>query len=98
MRTLAQFYSRTLRTSQDQVVVQHGPYRFVRHPGYLGSVLIWAGFALTSGSPSVVALVAGLFGPADLRRISGEDKLLGRDLTGYAEYSERTKKLIPYVW
>jgi protein-S-isoprenylcysteine O-methyltransferase Ste14 len=58
MRTLAESYSRTLRVTNAQDVVASGPYRRIRHPGYLGSLLIWLGFALTSGSPVVMAAVA----------------------------------------
>src|SRR5579859_2144839 len=41
MRTLGRFYTRTLRARADQPVVEGGPYRYVRHPGYLGAVLMW---------------------------------------------------------
>ena len=98
MRTLGAAYSRTLRTAGDQRVVEDGPYRFVRHPGYAGSLLLWLGFALTSGSAAVVALVGGLFGRAYGRRIAAEEALLARDLPGYVAYSGRTKRLVPFVW
>lgn len=48
MRTLGRSYSRTLRVEDAQHTVESGPYRFVRHPGYAGSLLIWTGLALTS--------------------------------------------------
>ena len=49
MRVLGQSYSRTLRAEgNEQPVINTGPYRLVRHPGYLGSLLTWTGFALTS--------------------------------------------------
>jgi protein-S-isoprenylcysteine O-methyltransferase Ste14 len=70
----------------------------VRYPGYTGSLLIWTGFALTSRSVPVLALVAGLLGRAYQRRIDAEEQLLNRDLPGYAAYQERTKKLIPHLW
>ena len=41
MRTLGRAYTRTLRTEGGQPVIDDGPYRLVRHPGYLGSLLIW---------------------------------------------------------
>jgi protein-S-isoprenylcysteine O-methyltransferase Ste14 len=98
MRTLGGSYTRTLRAGQEQPVVTAGPYRLVRHPGYTGSLLTWTGFALTSRSVPVLVLVAGLLGRAYQRRIAAEEQLLRRDLPGYAAYSERTRKLIPYVW
>jgi protein-S-isoprenylcysteine O-methyltransferase Ste14 len=98
MRTLGASYSRTLRTAGEQDVVTDGPYRLVRHPGYAGSLLIWMGFALTSGSLPVVAVVSGLLGRAYRRRIVAEETLLQRDLPGYVAYSRRTRRLVPFVW
>ncbi|MHB2022821.1 MAG: methyltransferase family protein [Mycobacteriales bacterium] len=74
-----------------------GPYPLIRHPGYLGSLLTWVGFALTSRRVPVVALIAGVLGVAYGRRIAAEGQLLRRDLHGYTTYSERTKKLSPFV-
>ena len=98
MRALGGSYSRTLRVEGAQTVVERGPYRFVRHPGYAGSLLIWTGFALTSRSLPVVGAVAGLLGSAYHRRVAAEEALLRRELPGYTEYSRRTKRLIPFVW
>jgi protein-S-isoprenylcysteine O-methyltransferase Ste14 len=98
METLGRAYTRTLRTEGDQPVIDTGPYRLVRHPGYLGSLLIWTGFGITSGSGPVMALVGGLLGRAYRRRIIAEEQLLRRDLPGYAAYSGRTKRLIPAIW
>ena len=98
MRVLGASYTRTLRTDDDQRVVDSGPYRFVRHPGYSGSLLTWAGFALTSRSLPVIVLVGALLGRAYRRRIIAEEQLLQRDLPGYADYCARTKRLVPFVW
>jgi protein-S-isoprenylcysteine O-methyltransferase Ste14 len=98
MRTLGTSYTRTLRTEGEQHVIDSGPYRLIRHPGYTGSLLTWTGFALTSRSMPVIALVAGLLGRAYHRRIVAEEKLLQRDLPDYIAYSHRTKKLIPLLW
>ena len=98
MRTLGESYSRTLRVDDAQRVVDQGPYRFVRHPGYAGSLMIWTGFALTSRSLAVVEVVGGLLGYAYHRRVAAEEALLRRDLPGYVAYSERTKRLIPFIW
>ena len=98
MRTLSESYTRTLRVSNEQEVVDRGPYRHVRHPGYLGSLLIWTGFALSSCSIPVVGAVAGLIVPAYVRRIDTEEELLERKLHGYAAYRDRTRRLIPALW
>lgn len=98
MRSLGSFYSRTLRVESEQTVVDTGPYQWVRHPGYTGSFLVWVGLALTSRSLPALVLVTGLFSAVYRRRVLVEERLLRRDLPGYVEYSERTKRLIPRIW
>jgi protein-S-isoprenylcysteine O-methyltransferase Ste14 len=99
MRTLDRSYTRTLRTDgRDHALVETGPYRWVRHPGYAGSLLIWTGFALTSRSPLTVALTSALLGTAYARRIVVEEDLLGRELPGYRDYARRTSRLVPGIW
>jgi protein-S-isoprenylcysteine O-methyltransferase Ste14 len=98
MRVLGSAYTRTLRTDEHQRVVDSGPYRLVRHPGYSGSLLTWAGFALTSRNPAVIVLMGALLGRAYRRRILAEEQLLRRELPGYADYCARTKRLIPWIW
>ncbi len=98
MQTLRQSYTRTLRVSNEQEVVDRGPYRHLRHPGYLGSLFVWTGFALSSCSLPVVGAVAALIVPAYVRRIDAEETLLERELHGYAAYRTRTRKLLPAVW
>jgi protein-S-isoprenylcysteine O-methyltransferase Ste14 len=98
MHTLGDSYTRTLRTGKAQQLVESGPYRLVRHPGYAGSLLTWAGFALASRSLPVVVLVTGLLARAYRDRIRAEEELLGRVLPGYADYARRTWRLVPYLW
>jgi protein-S-isoprenylcysteine O-methyltransferase Ste14 len=97
MQTLRTSYSRTLRTADDQHLIDDGPYRILRHPGYLGSLLIWTGFAFESLSAPVLATVGLLF-PVYVWRIMAEEELLLRGLPGYRDYRLRTSRLIPHVW
>jgi protein-S-isoprenylcysteine O-methyltransferase Ste14 len=98
MRTLDGSYSRTLGTTAEQHVINDGPYRLIRHPGYLGSILTWAGCTVASGSLLTLSAVTGLLAGAYRRRIAVEEKLLVRDLPGYLDYRRSTKKLIPLLW
>ena len=98
MRTLGSFYTRTLRTTQEQHLVNTGPYRMIRHPGYTGALMLWVGLALASRSMPTTVLVPALMGRAYHRRITAEENLLLRDLPEYRDYSRRTKKLIPLIW
>jgi protein-S-isoprenylcysteine O-methyltransferase len=99
MRTLAGYYTRTLRTVEDQRVVQEGPYRLVRHPGYCGSLLVWIGYCLGLGSWPATVAVALLLGSAYVWRITAEEQLLLSALgPAYAAYQGRTKRLVPFVY
>jgi protein-S-isoprenylcysteine O-methyltransferase Ste14 len=49
-RTLGEFYTRTLTVTENQQIVEKGPYRIVRHPGYLGVILLYAGFGVASAN------------------------------------------------
>jgi protein-S-isoprenylcysteine O-methyltransferase Ste14 len=98
MRTLGDSYTRTLRTRECQPLVEAGPYRLIRHPGYTGSLLCWIGFALTSRSILVVAAVTALMGGVYRKRIIAEETLLRRELPGYDGYVQRSRKLVPFLW
>jgi protein-S-isoprenylcysteine O-methyltransferase Ste14 len=99
MQALGRYYSRTLRTSSDQVVVESGPYRVIRHPGYLGSIMVWTGFGVASGSAAAALGTAALMSAAYTRRIAAEEDMLTGELgAAYTDYSRRTKRLIPCVW
>jgi protein-S-isoprenylcysteine O-methyltransferase Ste14 len=95
MRELHGHYARTLRVVDEQPVVRSGPYRYVRHPGYLGSLLICVGAALGARNVTALALTATAVGTAYQHRMDAEDALLRRDLPGYADYAATTRRLVP---
>jgi protein-S-isoprenylcysteine O-methyltransferase Ste14 len=92
------FASRTIQVEAEQEVVTSGPYRFVRHPMYLGLILLYLCMPLALGS--YVALPAfALLVPLVLYRLLNEEGLLRRELAGCTEYCLRTRfRLLPYVW
>jgi len=75
-----------------------GPYRLVRHPGYLGAILGALATPLMLGSLWTfvpAAIVAALFAV----RTHLEDQTLRRELQGYERYAQRTRfRLVPWVW
>jgi protein-S-isoprenylcysteine O-methyltransferase Ste14 len=98
-RTLGKFYSRTLRTKPNQKVVSEGTYRFIRHPGYLGMIVLFAGAALTVANFIVLVVVAAVIVTAYVRRIAVEENMLITTLgKEYVEYMGRTKKLLPFIY
>jgi protein-S-isoprenylcysteine O-methyltransferase Ste14 len=90
--------SSIIEVEANQKVVATGPYRFLRHPMYAGTILMGFATPLVLGSywsallipPGWVLLVM---------RILAEEKLLSQQLPGYAAYMQRTRtRLIPGVW
>jgi protein-S-isoprenylcysteine O-methyltransferase Ste14 len=99
MRTLGGSYTRTLRIASDQRLVTAGPYRWVRHPGYAGSIAVWVGATLAFHSWLAAVIVAILMLLAYAWRIRTEERML-LDHFGdlYREYAARTSRLIPGVY
>lgn len=98
-KTLGQFYTRTLQVRKGQRIVSCPPYSIIRHPGYLGTLLlvIGAGLAVTNW---VVLLIGTTLGVASrIYRISVEERLLHDKLNDeYQTYSDRTWRLIPFLY
>lgn len=94
------FFSSVARvqTERGHQVCEAGPYRWIRHPGYLASAGYVLGGPLVLGSfwgllPQIAAV--GLL----VWRTAREDQLLRDDLPGYREYSERVRwRLVPGLW
>ena len=91
------FFSSTVRLQRDRghVVCETGPYRIVRHPGYLGLLLSILAFPFVLGSAwsSIPALVAG---GVLVMRAAREDAFLLTELSGYEAFSARTRwRLLP---
>ena len=94
------FTSGAVRIQQERghYVVEKGPYRFIRHPMYLGTVLYGVSFPLFLESlwalvPGMIVIVLFII------RTELEDRYLRDNLPGYREYSQRVKaRLIPGIW
>jgi protein-S-isoprenylcysteine O-methyltransferase Ste14 len=98
--TMAENYhlEATVRIQEDHKVVTTGPYRLIRHPMYVGTLVTMAGWPLIVGSLWVyipVASVAVLF----VVRTALEDRTLQEELPGYREYCRQTRyRLVPGIW
>jgi protein-S-isoprenylcysteine O-methyltransferase Ste14 len=78
--------------------VTTGPYRFVRHPIYLGLALLAVGQALTFGSWSALMIVLSGIVPTFAWRARAEEHILSRTFgERYAVYRQRTKMIIPHI-
>jgi protein-S-isoprenylcysteine O-methyltransferase Ste14 len=87
-----------VQTDRNQQLVSTGVYGFVRHPMYLGGILMFVGAPVLLGS--VWGIVAGLVLSALLMaRITGEEAVLARELEGYREYMKNVRyRLFPFLW
>jgi protein-S-isoprenylcysteine O-methyltransferase Ste14 len=94
------FFSQIVRVQTDRghAVATAGPYRFVRHPGYLGAVLFELGSTVLLGS--VWALIPLAFSVLLLvLRTALEDRMLQAELPGYTEYAHQVRyRLLPGIW
>jgi protein-S-isoprenylcysteine O-methyltransferase Ste14 len=94
------YFSTASRIQRDrrQTVCRNGPYRFVRHPGYTGTILQSIGAPLLLGS--LWALVPASVAIACMTaRTWFEDRMLRAGLPGYPEYaSEVRHRLVPGIW
>lgn len=93
-------FSTAVRIQSDRghTVCSTGPYRFVRHPGYVGFILQALGVPILLGSlwaltPGLTAMVLMII------RTSLEDRMLQAELTGYQDYVQKVRyRLVPGIW
>jgi protein-S-isoprenylcysteine O-methyltransferase Ste14 len=87
-----------IQTDRDHKVVSDGPYRLVRHPMYLGTIIGLPAMALIVGS-GMALLPAALMAILFVWRTGREDATLCAELDGYRSYAEKTRfRLLPGIW
>jgi protein-S-isoprenylcysteine O-methyltransferase Ste14 len=92
------YASRVIEVEQGQQVITSGPYALVRHPMYLGMILLMISTPLALGSywafiPSLALI------PILAARAKNEEELLVNELAGYREYVQKTRyRLFPGIW
>lgn len=92
------YASRIIETDKEQKVISTGLYSVVRHPMYIGVLIMYLPTPLALGSywgllPMAILPISIVF------RILNEEKILCENLEGYKEYCNKTRyRLIPYIW
>jgi len=94
------YFEPTVRIQKDRghQVITTGPYKFVRHPGYLSGVLWTLSIPLIIGS-LFAFIPAAVYALLTMIRTSLEDRTLLKELKGYSEYAKRVEyRLFPRIW
>jgi protein-S-isoprenylcysteine O-methyltransferase Ste14 len=97
--TLGRFFSLEVQIQIEHRVVNTGPYRLLRHPGYAGVLFGFTGLgiAVQSWVSVIMTLIATTTAFAYRARI--EERFLVAELgNDYIRYMARTRRLVPYVW
>jgi protein-S-isoprenylcysteine O-methyltransferase Ste14 len=93
-------FEQTVRMQKDRghQVITTGPYKTVRHPGYLGGILFTLSIPLIIGGVFTF-IPAGIYLLLMIIRTLFEDRTLHRELNGYSEYAKRVRyRLFPWIW
>lgn len=94
---LRERYTRTLLVHDGHTVARDGPYARVRHPGYLGSLLVLNGVALASGNWVVLGSSLVATGAAYAYRVKVEDEMLVAAFgESYAQYRREVGAVLPW--
>ena len=92
------FAAATVRVERGQTVVSTGLYGVVRHPMYMGTLPLTIAMPLALGSWWALLPVLAIV-PALVWRLVDEERVLRRDLPGYAAYCARVRyRLVPGIW
>lgn len=99
MRTLASLFTYSVEIQTQHQLVETGMYRYVRHPGYLGQLLVFLGIGLALANWISLLGLALPVGLAFSRRIAVEEQALRQHFAGaYEAYASRSWRLIPWLY
>jgi protein-S-isoprenylcysteine O-methyltransferase Ste14 len=97
--TLGRYFTVVLMTTEDQPVVDNGPYRVLRHPGYTGLLLAFIGSNLMIGNWVSTGASVALVLTALVHRIGVEERALDAGLGDrYRDFCAGRARLVPFVW
>lgn len=94
------YLSRYARIQDDrgQEVVITGPYKYIRHPMYIGIIILFLSLGPALGS-FLAMISGGLIAILFIIRTAKEDQMLQEELEGYSDYAKQVRfRLVPGVW
>jgi protein-S-isoprenylcysteine O-methyltransferase Ste14 len=97
--TLKQYFTYSVAKVENHKIIETGLYKFIRHPGYLGQIIIFVGIStsISNWLSILVMMISITFGY--LYRIKVEERFMVEQLgEEYLSYQERTKRLLPMIF
>ncbi|CAO3645858.1 unnamed protein product [Cunninghamella echinulata] len=93
------FYLRPMATTDNQYICTDGPYKIIRHPGYLAFIISWIGFSAATGNWIVFITISAMALYAYVRRIKAEEQmLLDHFSVDYQQYMNESSRIIPFIY
>jgi protein-S-isoprenylcysteine O-methyltransferase Ste14 len=87
-----------IQKDRDHKVITSGPYKIVRHPGYLAGILYALSIPLIMGS-AFTFIPVGVYAILIIIRTHLEDRTLHKELNGYSKYAKKVQyRLLPWLW
>lgn len=99
MRTLGPLFNFTLTSDAAQPMIARGPYRLVRHPGYLAQIVFFLAFAAAARNACTLGVVAAALAAGYGYRIRTEERMLARTLgPRWDDYARGRARLVPGIF
>jgi protein-S-isoprenylcysteine O-methyltransferase Ste14 len=99
IRTLKQYFTYSVTKVENHELIEKGFYKFIRHPGYLGQLLIFTGISISLSNWLSVIFMFLLTFIGYTNRIRVEEKFLIDQMGDkYSDYQMRTKRLLPKIY
>lgn len=97
--TLGKFFTLSVQVTSEQKIIQTGPYKYLRHPSYSGSILSLMGISFSFRNIIGIILTVAIITIIYRYRIKVEEKILEKTFPdSYTEYKKNTKRIIPFIW
>lgn len=97
--TLGQFFTYSVEKVENHQIIETGLYKFIRHPGYLGQLIIFMGISISISNWLSILTMMVPVALAYLYRIKVEEKFMIEQMgDNYINYQNRTKRVIPMVY